>query len=72
MGAGVGCTTSYDRYGRPIQTVDPGVALVGVAAAGIIGYAIANDGGGRRHGGHGGRHGGYRHDDYGYGGGCGY
>jgi hypothetical protein len=38
---GVGCTTTYDYYGRPVQSVDPGLAAVGVAAAGILGYAIA-------------------------------
>jgi hypothetical protein len=37
------CTTTYDAYGRPVQSVDPGLAVAGAAAAGIIGYAIAND-----------------------------
>jgi len=37
------CVTSYDQAGRPIQTVDPGAALIGVAAAGLIGYAIGDD-----------------------------
>lgn len=37
------CTTSYDAYGNPRQSVDPGVALMGVAAAGLIGYALADD-----------------------------
>jgi hypothetical protein len=40
---GTSCTTSYDAYGSPRQTVDPGVALMGVAAAGLIGYALADD-----------------------------
>ena len=63
------CTTSYDAYGTPRQSVDPGVALMGVAAAGLIGYALADDddsyshndyyGGGGYHGGHYG--GGYSH-----------
>lgn len=64
------CTTSYDAYGNPRQSVDPGVALMGVAAAGIVGYALADDnnhsysqnnyyGGGRY----------YRRGGYGYGGG---
>jgi hypothetical protein len=39
---GVSCTTAYDGWGRPVQTVDPGVALLGVAAAGVAGYALAN------------------------------
>jgi hypothetical protein len=37
------CTTTYDAYGSPRQSVDPGVALMGVAAAGLVGYALAND-----------------------------
>ena len=67
---GASCTTSYDAYGNPRQSVDPGVALMGVAAAGIVGYALADDdnhsysqnnyyGGGRY----------YRRGGYGYGGG---
>lgn len=43
VGSGVGCMTTYDSYGRPVQSVDPGLAVAGVAAAGLIGYAIAND-----------------------------
>ena len=41
--AGSSCTTTYDYYGRPVQSVDPGVAVAGVAAAGLLGYALAND-----------------------------
>ncbi|MFT4177075.1 MAG: hypothetical protein QM627_10520 [Luteolibacter sp.] len=44
---GTSCMTTYDAYGRPMQTVDPGVAVAGAAAAGVLGYAIANDN--RRH-----------------------
>jgi hypothetical protein len=40
---GVSCSTAYDAYGRPISVVDPGMAALGVAAAGIAGYAIANN-----------------------------
>ncbi len=40
---GVSCTTSYDAYGRPRQSVDPGVAVAGAAAAGLIGYAAGRD-----------------------------
>ncbi len=54
--SGSSCTTTYDYYGRPVQSVDPGVAMAGIAAAGLVGYALAND---RHH-----HHGGY------YGGGC--
>jgi hypothetical protein len=46
----VSCMTTYDYDGRPIQTVDPAVAVAGVAAAGLIGYAAGNSHG-RRHGG---------------------
>lgn len=48
--AGSSCTTTYDYYGRPVQSVDPGVALAGVAAAGLIGYALADDNHGHHHG----------------------
>lgn len=41
--AGVSCTTTYDAYGRPVQSVDPAIALAGIVAAGAIGYAIADD-----------------------------
>ena len=37
------CTTTYDAYGQPRQSVDPGLALAEVAAAGLVGYAIANN-----------------------------
>lgn len=36
------CSTTYDAYGRPVQSVDPGVATAGVLAAGVLGYALAN------------------------------
>ena len=70
-GSSVSCMTTYDQYGRPVQSVDPGAAVAGAAAAGILGYALANDGDhhhhhdgyyrgggyyGRPHGGHGYRH----------------
>ena len=37
------CMTTYDAYGRPVQSVDPGLAVAGIAAAGLVGYALAND-----------------------------
>jgi hypothetical protein len=37
------CMTTYDAYGRPVQTVDPGAAAAGVLAAGAIGYAIGQN-----------------------------
>lgn len=43
----VACHTSYDAYGNPRQAVDPGLAVAGVAAAGMLAYAIgreSNDG----------------------------
>ena len=41
--ASTSCTTTYDAYGRPQQSVDPGVAVAGVAAAGLLGYALADN-----------------------------
>jgi hypothetical protein len=41
--ASMSCMTTYDSYGRPMQTVDPAVAIAGATAAGVIGYAIAKD-----------------------------
>jgi hypothetical protein len=43
LGSSVSCVTSYDAYGRPLQTVDPALAVAGIAAAGLIGYAAANN-----------------------------
>ncbi len=64
------CYTTYDTYGNPRQSVDPGVALMGVAAAGLVGYALANDNddcySGNNYYGGGGN---YRSSGYGYGGG---
>ena len=40
--------TTYDAYGHPVQSVDPAVAVAGAAAAGLVGYAIA-DGGHHHH-----------------------
>lgn len=40
--------TTYDAYGRPVQSVDPGLAALGVVAAGVAGYAIANNQRGNR------------------------
>jgi len=39
----VSCMTTYDTNGRAMQTVDPAVAIAGVAAAGLIGYAASNN-----------------------------
>ena len=61
---GVSCMTTYDAYGRPVQSVDPGAAAVGIAAAGVLGYALANDNNHHNHY-HGHYHGGY-YRPYGY------
>jgi hypothetical protein len=43
IASSVSCMTTYDAYGRPVQSVDPALAVAGVAAAGLIGYAVANN-----------------------------
>lgn len=43
IGSSISCMTTYDSAGRPVQTVDPGLAVAGAAAAGLVGYAIANN-----------------------------
>ncbi len=40
--ASTNCTTTYDAYGNPRRSVDPGTAVAGAAAVGVLGYAIAN------------------------------
>lgn len=37
------CMTTYDAQGRPVQSVDPVVAMAGVAAAGVAAYAIGQN-----------------------------
>jgi len=32
------CVTTYDRYGRPVQTVDPVAATIGAVAIGAVAY----------------------------------
>jgi hypothetical protein len=53
------CMTTYDAAGRPIQTVDPGLAAAGVVAAGLVGYAISENNHDHGHGYYGGYGGGY-------------
>jgi hypothetical protein len=43
MATAASCTTAYDAYGRPRTVVEPGAAALGVAAAGLAGYALANN-----------------------------
>lgn len=37
------CSTTYDAYGRPVQSVDPGAAAVGAVAIGAAAYAIGSN-----------------------------
>ena len=37
------CTTTYDAYGRPVQSVDPGAVAVGAVALGVAAYAIGKN-----------------------------
>ena len=49
------CTTTYDAYGRPVQSVDPAAVAIGAVALGATAYAIGrNDSYGYGYGGHGG------------------
>jgi len=59
--ASTSCMTTYDAYGRPVQSVDPAAATAGVVAAGVLGYAIANNNDDHHHHHH---HGGYYRRPY--------
>jgi hypothetical protein len=48
------CMTTYDAYGRPVQSVDPGVATASVITAGAVGFILGAS----------------SYDNYGYYGGC--
>jgi hypothetical protein len=37
----VSCTTMYDEYGRPQQVVEPGAAVAGALAIGLLAYALS-------------------------------
>ncbi|NQW99168.1 hypothetical protein HQ447_00820 [bacterium] len=70
-GTSLSCMNTYDSYGRPVQSVDPGLAVAGIAAAGVLGYAAANNNNdkdrhyrGDRYRGDGYRRDGYRRDYY--------
>lgn len=52
ISSSMSCMTTYDAYGRPVQSVDPGLAVAGAAAAGVLGYAIANNNENHHHGGY--------------------
>ncbi len=60
MGFSSSCMTTYDANGRPVQSVDPGLAVAGVAAAGLIGYAAGSNHNDHYHGGYYGGGGYYR------------
>ena len=73
-GFGTSCTTMYDSYGRPVDVITPEGAALAVVAAGVVGYAIADNNRGRHRGrghnnhrghGHGYGHG-YGHGQRGY------
>ena len=68
---GTSCTTMYDSYGRPQQVVTPEGAAMAAIAAGVVGYALADDDGYRHRGhrGNGGYGGFYGSPRGGYGGG---
>lgn len=46
---GASCTTAYDHRGRPRQVVEPGTALIGAAAVGLLAYGLANSQNNRRY-----------------------
>jgi hypothetical protein len=52
MAVGASCATVYDPYGRPHTMVEPGAAILGAAAVGLLAYGLASDGGGHHHGHH--------------------
>lgn len=41
---GVSCSTVYDPYGRPHTVVEPGAAILGAAAVGLLAYGLASSG----------------------------
>lgn len=43
VASGASCTTAYDAYGRPRTVVEPGAALLGAAAVGLLAYSLADD-----------------------------
>lgn len=46
---GSSCTTMYDSYGRPVDVITPEGAALAAVAAGVVGYAIADNNRGRSH-----------------------
>lgn len=37
------CVTTYDQYGRPVQTVDPVAATIGAVAIGAVAYSAGQN-----------------------------
>ena len=37
------CSTTYDAYGRPVETVDSGAVVLGAVVLGIAAYAIVKN-----------------------------
>lgn len=64
------CTTTYDAYGRPVESVDPAAVAIGAVALGAAAYAIGKNNRPRHkhYYGHHGHH--YRHHGYRRGHGC--
>ncbi len=50
--AGTSCMTTYDAYGRPVQTVDPGAAAAIAVGAAAVGYGIGQHNDNHYHGHH--------------------
>ncbi|GEP44671.1 hypothetical protein [Brevifollis gellanilyticus] len=63
---GASCTTAYDAYGNPRPVVDPGTAVLGAAAVGLLAYGLGSSNNNRHH------HHSSRYSGYGYGGYSGY
>ena len=63
---GASCSTTYDAQGRPVQSVSPEGAAIAAVAAGVIGYAIADNNSNDRYyyGGRGGYYGGHGRHGY--------
>ncbi len=37
------CSTTYDAYGRPVETVDSGAVVLGAVVLGLAAYAIGKN-----------------------------
>ena len=59
------CATAYDSQGRPVNVVTPEGAAFAAVAAGLIGYALADDNKSKHYGHHGYGHRGYSNRGYG-------